>query len=69
MNSAVLYRCVKCKGGHGPGECSRNKNDAEEVTQLPPPYCVLCKTEGHAASYRSHADGPVKQSTARQKGF
>lgn len=50
MNCAAPHRCVK--GGHGPGECPRNKNDAEEGTQLPPPYCVSCKTEGDAASYR-----------------
>jgi hypothetical protein len=50
-NCHLEYRCVKCKENHNPGECKLGKeeNNKENENQ---PYCVLCKTTGHPASFK-----------------
>lgn len=52
VNCTAKYRCMKCKGGHVPGSCPNNKKDDGEETIAQKPYCVLCGTEGHVASYK-----------------
>ena len=46
-NCNMPYQCVKCKEGHGPGECGL-KNDTLN-SQL---FCILCQKYGHPASYQ-----------------
>lgn len=48
-NCTLQYRCVKCEGDHDPGKCKIDKSDNNSKTQL---FCVLCKNQGHPASYR-----------------
>lgn len=50
VNCSASYRCMKCRGGHTPGNCPQNKTEEEGDTL--PPFCVLCNTEGHVTSYK-----------------
>lgn len=45
-NCKLKYRCVKCKGQHGTGECPSNNLDKETL------YCINCNSYGHPAAYR-----------------
>ncbi|CAD6212894.1 GSCOCG00011074001-RA-CDS [Cotesia congregata] len=49
-NCNLEYRCVKCNTPHGPGECQLKKPD--DTTDRSNLFCVLCHTNGHAASYK-----------------
>lgn len=58
-NCSAPYRCVKCKGGHGPGECKRNVEQPGDSAEAggskkdpTPPFCTLCNKDGHTANYR-----------------
>lgn len=63
-NCNMAYRCVKCKTDHGPNNCPLKLT--EEVRDKSQLYCVLCKKQGHPATYRGC---PVyKQHMASKKG-
>lgn len=63
-NCRMPYRCVKCPGNHGPGECPippKELNNKEQINVDPvtgeisktygiPVYCCNCKQTGHVAS-------------------
>jgi len=46
-NCQMGYRCVKCIESHKPGECKISDKEPDKEI-----YCVLCKQNGHPASYR-----------------
>ena len=66
INCNMPYRCVKCGGSHGPGNCEvppRGENNVETLSTDPvtgqavrkvglPVRCANCDSEGHAASAR-----------------
>jgi hypothetical protein len=46
-NCGMKYRCVKCKGNHGPGNCQRTLENIKDDKV----FCVNCLKEGHPANY------------------
>ncbi|CAH2092495.1 unnamed protein product [Euphydryas editha] len=53
-------RCVKCLYDHGTKDGPRKVPDPEN-----PPSCVLCKTQGHAATYRWCTKAPRRRAPKR----
>lgn len=70
-NCSAPYRCVKCKGGHGPGDCKRSKDQAADPAEAggskkepTPPFCTLCNKDGHTANYKGC---PIYQRLLKQR--